>query len=223
MAPNVIAVVLAMDAKSLGAAGLIALVVVIALLARAAGSRDGSSGSGGMVPLGGAPPEGADTADTIEPETGDDDDDFENVEVAAVTSDGYALVPDRHAVRLVPPNEEGEAWKAGTTTRNRRGERALDMSWHAGDFTGARVVRGAADEGPWRFEALGRDGEYAAFVFETREGADAALGVFQSRNVIRHGHDEDDNETPPSAEQFEEARRVFLETEAALDHDDDGA
>ena len=95
------------------------------------------------------------------------------------------------------------------------------MSWHDGDFTGARVVHGAADEGPWRFEALGRDGEYTAFVFETREGADAALGVFESRGVIRLGRDEDGNPVPPSAEQFEEARRIFLETEAALELDDD--
>jgi hypothetical protein len=124
-------------------------------------------------------------------------------------------------VRLVPPHEEGDAWKAGRTGRNRRGEMALAMTWHNGDFTGARVVQGAADEGPWRFEALGRDGEYAAFVFETREGADAALSVFQSRGIVRCGQDEDGNPAPPSAEQFEEARRIYMETEAALESSDD--
>ena len=191
----------------------IGAVVVLALLARA------SSRSEEIV---------RPVNDSITPgdesEPGDEDadgDEWESVEVVAVTSDGYALVPDAHAVRLVPPHEEGEAWKAGEKGRNRRGELALGMSWHNGDFTGARVVQGAADEGPWRFEAMGRDGEYTAFVFETREGADAALAVFESRGVVRHGRDEDGNPAPPSAEQFEEARRIYLETEAALDMDDE--
>ncbi len=213
-------VLLAMDTKSLGAIGMIALVIVIALIARAAGGRSDAgvprAGAGDAPP----PIDEADDSDDATP-LDEADDDFEKVEVVAVTSDGYALVPDTFAVRLVPPHDDGEAWKAGTMARNRRGERALEMSWHAGDFTGARVVRGAADEGPWRFEAMGREGEYTAFVFETREGADAALELFRSRKVIRHGRDEDDNEVPPSPEQFAEARRVFLETEAALeDHDE---
>ncbi len=188
-------------------------VVVVALLARA-----GSRGEETPRPVNDALPGDEDVpADADE----DDGDEWESVDVVAVTSDGYALVPDTHVVRLVPPHEEGDAWKAGETGRNRRGEMALAMTWQNGDFTGARVVQGAADEGPWRFEALGRDGEYAAFVFETREGADAALNVFQSRGVVRHGHDEDGNPAPPSAEQFEEARRVYLETEAALELGDD--
>ena len=142
-------------------------------------------------------------------------------EVVAVTSDGFALVPDAHAVRLMPPAEEGEEWKPGSAARNARGGRALDMSWHAGDFTGARIVRGEADEGPWRFEAMGRDDEYTAFIFETREGADAALQAFESRGIIRLGRDEDGQVMPPSSEQFVEARRVYLETEAALDADEE--
>jgi hypothetical protein len=188
-------------------------VVVIALLARA-----GSHNEETPRPVNDALP--ADSDVNVD-EDGDDEDEWERVDVVAVTSDGYALVPDTHVVRLVPPHEEGDAWKAGETGRNRRGEMALAMTWHNGDFTGARVVRGAADEGPWRFEALGRDGEYAAFVFETREGADAALDLFQSRGIVRHGHDEDGNPAPPSAEQFEEARRVFLETEASLELGED--
>ena len=67
---------------------------------------------------------------------------------------------------------------------------------------------------------MGREGEYTAFVFETREGADAALAAFTSRGVIRIGTDEDGNPMPPSAEQFAEARRVFLETEQALFEED---
>jgi hypothetical protein len=210
-----------MDKSMVGAAVAVGVVVIVALLAR----RSSGAGEMPVPPANAGRDDGAAGADADGRETDaaleDDDAEAEQVEVVAVTSDGYALVPDTHAVRLVPPHEEGEAWKAGSTVRNVRGERALEMSWHNGDFTGGRVVHGAADEGPWRFEALGRDGEYAAFVFETRGGADAALALFQSRGVIRHGKDEDDNDAPPSAEQFEEARRIYLETEAALEGDDD--
>lgn len=208
-----------MDRSIVGAVVAVAVVALVGLLARR-GSGEASEGS---VPTGEPHPADAPEYDGGDSDAEDgDEDSFESVEVVAVTSDGYALVPDTHAVRFMPPQEEGEAWKAGTTGHSPRGQRALDMSWHAGDFTGGRVVRGAADEGPWRFEALGRDGEYAAFVFETRDGADAALGLFQSRGVIRLGHDDEGNDAPPSPEQFEEARRIYLETEAALDHDDEG-
>jgi hypothetical protein len=190
-------------------------VIVVALLARAS-SRDEQT----PRPVNDALPQDPDVRD-VGDDGADDEDDWESLDVVAVTSDGFAIVPDAHAVRLVPPHEEGEAWKAGEKGRNRRGELALAMSWHNGDFTGARVVHGAADEGPWRFEAMGRDGEYTAFVFETREGADAALKVFESRGVVRSGRDEDGNPAPASAEQFEEARRVYLETEAALEMNDD--
>jgi len=143
------------------------------------------------------------------------DDSWDEDEVVAVTSAGHAFVPDRHAVRLVPPDEEGEAWKAGEHTRGKRGAAAFAESWHAGDFTGARVVRGGGED-PWRLEALGRDGEYVLFVFETRDGAEAALKLFESRGVVRLGEDEDGNLAPPSAEQFAEARRIFEETEREL-------
>jgi hypothetical protein len=205
-----------MDRSVVGAVVAIGVVVLVAMLAR----RGGSDAAEGVTRA--DAPSGTDASgSTPDIDDEDEEDDQESVEVVAVTSDGYAMVPDKHAVRLVPPQEEGESWKAGTTAHSPRGQRALDMSWHAGDFTGGRVVHGAADEGPWRFEALGRDGEYTAFVFETREGADAALGLFQSRGVIRLGHDDDGHEIPPSPEQFAESRRVYLETEAALEHDDD--
>jgi len=115
----------------------------------------------------------------------------------------------------VPPEEEGEAWKAGSAARNRRGDAAIGMSWHAGDFTGARVVQGGGDT-PWRLEALGRDGEYTLFSFETRDAAQGALGLFESRGIIRLGTDEDGREMTPSAEHFAEARRIFEETENEL-------
>ena len=69
----------------------------------------------------------------------------------------------------------------------------------------------------------GRDGEYATFEFETREGADAAQKLFERLRVVRLGRDEDGRPMPPSPEQFAEARRVYQETEAALDLPDDEA
>jgi hypothetical protein len=146
---------------------------------------------------------------------------FSDDEVAAVTSDNYAFVPDRHAVRLVPPDESGEEWKRGSSATDHRGAQALTMSWHAGDLTGARVVRGGADEGPWRLEALGRDGDYIAFSFETEDGARTALEVLESRRIISLRENEDGERMAPQADQFEEARRVFLETEAELNMPDD--
>lgn len=212
-----------MDATLVGGLGAVAVVVVVAMLARLANTpqETGSTAVDDLLS------EGAVPAPDESDESGfEDDDDGADAEggdsVIAITSDNYAVVPTRHAVYLMPPDESGEAWKPGAA--HRRGERALAMRWHAGDLTGARVVHGAADEGPWRFEGLGRDGEYMAFVFETREGADAALEVFRSVGVVRLGRDEDDVEMPPSGEQFEEARRVFLETEAELasePHEDD--
>lgn len=202
-----------MSPSMVGGLIAIALVVIIGFALRGKGTAPSDVPRPIEDPLSeGAVPDDLDD-DLVDGE-GDD-------EVVAVTSDGFALVPDAHAVRLMPPDEAGEEWKAGAPARQARGARALDMSWHAGDFTGARIVRGEADEGPWRFEAMGRDGEYTAFIFETREGADAALKAFESRGVIRLGHDEDGHEAPPSSEQFVEARRVFLETEAALDADEE--
>ena len=208
--------------------GLIAVAVVVALglLARRANTPDSMSQGGGSHdprPDGSAARErdrdAGDEELTAEDEAMLDElgAQFEDDAVAAVTSDGYALVPHGHAVRLVPPDESGESWKPGSTAADRRGERALAMSWHAGDLTGARMVRGAADEAPWRLEGLGRDGEYTAFLFETESGAAAALQVFESRGVIRLGTDDEGEPVAPSAEQFEEARRIFLETEAALE------
>ena len=202
-----------MDRNALLATGAVVLIVAAAFIMRG-GSKDEDGAEGGTreggedrVSEGAVPePEELDT----EP-----DDEWDEDEVVAVTSDGYGFLPDRHAVRLVPPHEEGEAWKAGESAHNQRGAAAIAASWQAGDFTGARVVRGGGDE-PWRFEALGRDGEYTVFGFENHEGAEAALKLFESRGVIRVGQDEDGNPAPPSAEQFAEARRIFEETEQAL-------
>ena len=205
-----------MDQSTLVAGLAIAGVVVAAFLMRGNKSDEGSVTTS-------APEDAVSEGAVPEPEEldfEDDGDDDGPAEVVAVTIDGCALLPDRHAVRLLPPEEEGEAWKAGqrTSASHARGQAALDRSWHAGDFTGARVVRGGGDE-PWRLEALGRDGEYADFGFETEDAARAALQLFESRGVIRLGEDEDGNPMPPSAEQFAEARRLYEETIRALDEE----
>lgn len=188
--------------------GLVA-VAVVALLAVLLRQRAASAPPPAMRP---EPP--VDDAPEPEDESFDDDPDGR---VVAVTSDGCALVPFRRAVRLLAPEEEGEAWKTGAGLRDasQRGAAALAMSWHAGDFTGARVVRDPAGSGGWCLEALGRDGEYEPFTFETREGADAALALFTDLGVVRSG----DDQAPPSAEQFDEARRRHeaIEAELALD------
>lgn len=199
-----------MDRNTLLAVAGVAVLLAAAFILRGP-RKDEEAGTGGAredsVSEGAAP-----EPEVLEPEP---DDTWAEDEVVAVTSDGHAFVPDRHAVRLVPPDEEGEAWKAGEHARDRRGAAGIAASWHAGDFTGARVVRGGGED-PWRLEALGRDGEYLLFVFETRDGAEAALQLFESRGVIRLGEDEDGNPAPPSAEQFAEARRIFEETEREL-------
>jgi hypothetical protein len=198
------------DQGTLVAVGAVAAVVAVAFILRGGKGDDervASPRTEDSVSEGAAP-----EPDVLEVEP---DDEWDDDEVVAVTSDGYAFLPDRHAVRLVPPHEEGEAWKSGESVRNLRGEAAIAASWHSGDFTGARVTQGGGDE-PWRFEALGRDGEYTVFAFETREAAEAARGLFEARGVIRVGADEDGNPMPPSPEQFAEARRVFEETEQAL-------
>lgn len=169
---------------------------------------------------------GATPADTSSPS---DESDVEvatagdDPHVVAVTSEGEAFVGYQHAVLLVPAEEQGEGWKvgAGLNASNLRGALALSMRWQAGDLTGARVVPGGVDEGPWRFEALGRDGEYMPYPFETRHGADAACRLFEHMGIVRLGEDEYGRPLPPpSAEQFAEARRVFLATMAELDTDD---
>jgi hypothetical protein len=208
------------DGKIVGGIVAVALVAIVAQLMRGSQSSQPQTGS---APAGAPPPDADEHAGDGDGDDDDEDEHEHGADIVAVTSDGYAVVPDRHAVRLLPPEESGEEWKvgAGLRGRNVRGEAGLAMSWHAADFTGARIVHGAADEGPWRLEALGREGEYAAFVFETPEGAEAALAAFTSRGIIKLGEDEDGNPAPPSTEQFEEARRVYLETEQALEMPDE--
>ena len=207
-----------MDSGLLGGLVAVAAVAILTLLVR----RMGSS-----TPTAAPPPapeawkddrNPAARGDDEESEGDDDDDGADDRLVVAVTSDGHAFVPDRHVVRLLPPEDEGEAWKvgAGIKRKTMRAERALAMTLSSGDLRGARVVRGDGDEAPWKLESLGRDGEYIPFSFETREAAEAAREVLERQGIVRLGEDEDGRRMPPSAEQFDEARRIFRETEAEL-------
>ena len=224
-----------MDSSMLGGLAAVGGVIVVALIMRAARPGDAGAGSAPGTSLPPEPwqdasrdsrhggvsvPVDESDADDVDEATGSNDGSHL---VVAVTSDGAALVPDRYVVRLVPPEEQGEGWKvgAGMKSANLRGEQALAMTWQAGEFTGARVVRGAADEGPWRLELLGREGEYITFFFETSEAAEAAKHLFEQQDIVQLGEDEDGRPMPPSPEQFVEARRVYLETEAALELPDD--
>ena len=107
--------------------------------------------------------------------------------------------------------EEIEAGVARMSPINRlsldpnRGKPGSALS--SGDFTGARIKRGAVDIVPWLLETLGRDGEYIPFSFETEDGARAALKLIEAFKIVRRPLDEDGNPIPPSPEDFEEARR----------------
>jgi hypothetical protein len=219
-----------MDSAMVGGLVAVGAVILVALLARGMAKKPSVGETPSAPPSPSASAGWSDAGNvataTLDADPDDDDDDDEDEgddHIIAVTSLGEALVPHHHAVRLVPPEEQGEGWKvgAGIKSANLRGEQALAMSWHHGDFTGLRVVRGEMEEGAWRLEALGRDGEYTTFGFETREGADAAKQLFERLRIVQLGHDEDGNPMPPSAEQFAEARRIYLETEAALELPDD--
>jgi len=149
------------------------------------------------------------------PEPGDDspdnDEEPDDGEVVGVTSDGWRFVPDGGLVRLVRPADPEGAWGGDDdgSPRVRIGE-----TLSPGDFTGARVKRGA--ENTWRVETLGRDGEYQPFTFETAEAARAALEMLERRDIVRVPRDEDGLPLPPSAEAFDEARRRHEETEREL-------
>ena len=57
-------------------------------------------------------------------------------------------------------------------------------------------------------------------LFETESGARAAHDLFVSKGIVRVGRDDDGDPAPPSGEQFDEARRIYLETIAELESGD---
>jgi len=147
-------------------------------------------------------------------EEDDADLDAESDETVAVTSDGWAFVPDGHEVQLVPPRESESDLGAltsdtspvhldrstGALEEMPRGRALPQMKpgehLDTGDLTAARVVRGAVDVDPWRLEALGREGEYRAWPFETQEAANAARDLLQQR-IVRVPLDEDGSPRTP--------------------------
>jgi len=218
------------DSTLIGGAAFIAVVVVLGLVMRrtAGGDSNVAARAEDAVSEGAVPAAERDAVDALLDEVSESTDDLgpDDDAVVAMTSDGSALMADRHAVRLVPPeSDEDAAWRQrdpAARARDRRGDYAISASWHAGDMTGARVVRGDANEAPWRMDGLGREGEYTTMLFETESGARAALELFTSKGIVRAGVDENGEPVPPSAEQFDEARRIYLETIAELEAGDGG-
>jgi hypothetical protein len=206
-----------MSPSMVGGVVAVGAVIVVALLLRNMGGGEKTTGTVPAMPAPPPPPPGPG------PE-GLDDEDAEGGDdrlVVAVTSDGRAIVPDHHVVRVLAPPEEGEEWKVGARLRAALETVAIGSGFSPGDLRGARVVRGSMDEGAWVMEALGRDGEYITFDFETADAANAAKELFERLGVVVLGHDEDDRPMPPSAEQFAEARRIYLETAAQLELPDE--
>ena len=139
----------------------------------------------------------------------EDDDTLEAEDAAAVTVDGIAFIGEEHGVSLVPTPDPLAPAPASRPI--------VPMEFlRAGDFSAARVVRGAPGVDPWRLELLGPEGEYVSFGFDIEEGARAALDLLETRAVMRYVEDEGGRPLLPSTEQFEEARRRRDETERLL-------
>ena len=139
----------------------------------------------------------------------EDDDTLETEDAAAVTVDGIAFIGEEHGVSLVPTPDPLAPAPASRPI--------VPMEFlRAGDFSAARVVRGAPGVDPWRLELLGPEGEYVSFGFDIEEGARAALDLLETRAVMRYVEDEGGRPLLPSTEQFEEARRRRDETERLL-------
>ena len=184
-----------MKPSTLLAFGMIAGVAVLALLLR----RQGESAP--SVPT--SPP----MDDLPTDPGGDHDAEWEVGDAAAVTVDGLAFIGEEHGVSLVPtPDPAAPA----------PGPIVPVEFLRPGDFTGARVVRGAPSVDPWRLELLGPEGEYVSFGFAVEEAARVALELLEARGVTRQVADEEGRPLVHSTEQFEEAKRRHDETERLL-------
>ena len=143
-----------------------------------------------------------------------------------MTSDGFVFMPENHGVRILPPEDpadpgsqrsqtiEGLApstdpvveatmasgMPASVFVRRRASPHTPGEFLSEGDYFAARTRRGSPGDGPWQVEALGRDGDYTSWSFETEDGAQAALDLLTSR-VVRARDDEDSQ--PPD---FDAAR-----------------
>jgi len=174
--------------------GMVLLVGVVALVMRwTSGDRTAGDETTG----------GADDVDRMLAEVSDADPEMAG-EMVAITSEGWSFVPDGHGVRLLPPP----------------GGEGHPMRLDAGDSIGARVVKGSDGFDPWRLESLGRDHDYHAWFFETRDAADAALHLLE-RRIVRPRRDEAGEPAAVADAEFDEARLRDEDTERALDAPDE--
>ena len=214
---------------------VVAIIAIVAVAGLALLLRRGAGNDAAMAPRPdtGAP-EPARDDDPDEEELGleDDEDAEESVPSDApmpVTSAGVAVVPSGQNVRLVTlhaPEEDAGWLESGIAAGSVSSERVQDQlavarrlgtgveTLHPADFTGARVKRDA--EGGWRLESLGREGEFGYMLFETEAAARTSLEMFEHAGVVRRPLDDDGQVVSASAEDFEEARRRFEETEREL-------
>jgi hypothetical protein len=199
-------------------------VVVVAAIAMFMRRRAGDESDAGAPTTGIEPMESVSGAPEPSPGSWLDDDDTDETVMAAITSDGWTFMPDEDEVQIVPlaAGEGGEetdptdAMNASALFPHPR-HRRLPITkpgehLDAGDFVGARVVRGSPGADPWRLEALGHDGEYRSWAFETEEAARAALDLLVTR-IVRVPVDDDGTPHPPGEAEY--AAAVAL-TEAGV-------
>jgi hypothetical protein len=190
-----------------------ALTAILAVVAVALIGLFMRRSAGGGVSAGTAGPDSGNTRVMDEPDELDepdrDDGDGAEAEPVAMTSDGWTFVPvaDRQRVRLYPPFRQDPL---GPPMAPPKPEQLVH-----GDLTAARIARGAPDHDPWRLEALGMDGEFRAWRFETREAAEAALALV-IRCIVRTPQDEDGTLAPATDAEFAAARRLEEEIEREL-------
>jgi hypothetical protein len=181
-----------------------------------------------------AMPRADDGAGVPAPGDGDDLADAEDDAAAplVIESDGHVWLPVGSGLRRLPlASEEDDPAlvAAGYVSRDAFERRRAHARARGdaqgltgeplapGDFTAARVVRGAPGIDPWRLEALGPDGEYVTFAFEVEDAARTALGLLEERGIVRRPLDDDGRPIPASPGDFAEARRRAEETMAALE------
>ena len=217
-------------------------VAALALWMRRAG-RDESASSGGERDAGDPLRDVDDGAGHAEAEDRlDGDESAEALPPDAripVTSEGIALVAAGAQVRLVDlaTPEEMPGWlESGIRVSSvpysevaRAYARTLvegrghfgGSTLHNGDFTAARIRREAGVG--WNLETLGRDGDFGFMPFDTEKGAREALELIEGGGIVQRPLNEYDQPVPASAEDFEEARRRYEETERdlAIAPDDD--
>lgn len=172
----------------------------------------------------------------------DGDADEAPAETIAITSDGWAFVPDGRGVQLIPPADPEEAWRAEAdpVRAERGGQKAT--AWeelynpparrnfrdskpgehmNPGDLLAARVQRGAPGVDPWRLEALGRDREYRHWPFETEDAARLALELIEGRIVSAPRAGDDPDVLPIGEADFVLARAEAEAIEAELASDEE--